>query len=116
MPCPAAALPLESLVTGVFAIRCFGDSSAILKSVPGKEFLMAQVADQTQHEFWRPPMPSSAAIADSDRSSTCHCGTEYIVSSVYCHACGASRPDPNAARTLEIQVWPNLHPLVSGWV
>ena len=71
---------------------------------------MAQVADQTQHEFWRPPMPSSAAIADSDRSSTCRCGTEYIVSSVYCHACGASRPDPNAARTLEI---PGLAELAS---
>jgi hypothetical protein len=38
-----------------------------------------------------------------ERSATCGCGTEFIVSSLYCHACGASRPDLGAgARTLEI--------------
>ncbi len=51
-------------------------------------------------------MPSSETIANrersDDRSATCPCGTEFIVSSLYCHACGARRPDLNAARTLEI--------------
>ena len=39
----------------------------------------------------------------SDERATCHrCGTEFIVSSLYCHACGATRPGLNAAHTLEI--------------
>ena len=35
-------------------------------------------------------------------SETCRCGTEFIVSSIYCHSCGARRPDLNTARMLEI--------------
>jgi hypothetical protein len=71
---------------------------------------MAEAVDQTQHEFWRPPMPASTAVANPARSSTCRCGTEFIVSSLYCHACGASRPELNAVRTLEI---PGLDELAS---
>jgi len=63
---------------------------------------MAEAVDQARHEFWRAPMPVSVAVATPERSATCRCGTEFIVSSLYCHACGASRPDLNAARTLEI--------------
>ena len=67
---------------------------------------MAEAADQVQRDFWRPPMPASRAggsSASSERSAACRqCGTEFIVSSVYCHACGAKRPDLNAVRTLEI--------------
>jgi len=49
-------------------------------------------------------MLASAAIASrgsDERSATCTCGTEFIVSALYCHACGASRPDLSAdvART-----------------
>ena len=51
-------------------------------------------------------MPVAEVVASrgrsDERSATCHrCGTEFIVSSLYCHACGASRPGLNA-RTLEI--------------
>jgi|SRR5580658_2112048 hypothetical protein len=64
---------------------------------------MAEAADQAQHDFWRPPLPASKAVASPERSTACRrCGTEFIVSSVFCHACGAKRPDLNAARTLEI--------------
>jgi hypothetical protein len=65
---------------------------------------MAEAADQVQHEFWRPPMPAPVAVASPDRSATCRCGTEFIVSSLYCHACGAGRPDlrVGVSRTLEI--------------
>jgi hypothetical protein len=62
---------------------------------------MAEVADQA-HEFWRPPV---AAVSGAERSSTCRrCGTEFIVSSLYCHTCGAGRPDQSArgAQGLEI--------------
>jgi len=49
-------------------------------------------------------MPASGALASPERSATCRCGTEFIVSSLYCHACGAGRPDlgGSVARTLEI--------------
>ena len=71
---------------------------------------MAETAGQTRQEFWRPPMPvyEAGAIRERSRerseelSETCRCGTEFIVSSLYCHSCGARRPDLNAARLLEI--------------
>ena len=51
-------------------------------------------------------MPASEASANrsNDRSAICHCGTEFLVSSLYCHACGARRPDSGVSvvRTLEI--------------
>ncbi len=53
-------------------------------------------------------MPTSEAVSrrepSEERSATCRCGTEFLVSSLYCHACGASRPDPGVSitRTLEI--------------
>jgi hypothetical protein len=68
----------------------------------GVRFLMAETAGQTRQEFWRPPMLASEAVASRERSITCRCGTEFIVSSLYCHACGARRPDLNPARLLEI--------------
>lgn len=55
-------------------------------------------------------MPAVTVAARPERSSTCRCGTEFIVSSLYCHACGARRPDLNPARTLEI---PGLSEFVS---
>ncbi|MGO9404418.1 MAG: hypothetical protein ACLPVW_13220 [Terriglobales bacterium] len=67
---------------------------------------MAEAADQAQHEFWRAPMPVSEASANrsNDRSAICQCGSEFLVSSLYCHACGARRPDSGVSvvRTLEI--------------
>ena len=63
---------------------------------------MAEAANQVQHEFWRPPMAASTVVSVPVRSSTCRCGTEFIVSSLYCHSCGVSRPDLNATRALEL--------------
>jgi hypothetical protein len=71
---------------------------------------MAEVVDPAQNDFWRAPMPATTAIAIPERSSACRCGTEFIVSSLYCHACGASRPELNEGRTFEI---PGLHELSS---
>jgi hypothetical protein len=71
---------------------------------------MAEAVDQTQHEFWRAPMSSSIAVAGPERSATCRCGTEFIVSSLYCHACGTHRPDLNAERPTPI---PSLAELAS---
>lgn len=61
---------------------------------------MGEVANQVQHEFWRPPMKPAAsdAVASQEFIEACRrCGTEFIVSSRFCHACGASRPELNAA-------------------
>ena len=63
---------------------------------------MSDVVDRVEHEFWRPPLRASEAVSNPERSATCDCGTEFIVSSLYCHACGARRPDLNPVRTLEI--------------
>ena len=37
-----------------------------------------------------------------ERSATCRCGTEFIVSSLYCHVCGARRPGLDGGRALRI--------------
>jgi hypothetical protein len=67
---------------------------------------MGDVANQVQHEFWRPPIqPVASDVAPSQEFiETCRrCGTEFIVSSRFCHSCGATRPELNpASRTLEI--------------
>jgi hypothetical protein len=67
---------------------------------------MGEVANQVQHEFWRPPMQHAApdAAASQEFIETCRrCGTEFIVSSRFCHACGATRPELNpASRALQI--------------
>ena len=64
---------------------------------------MAEVVDQAQHEFWRPPISVVEVAAGQDRSETCDgCRTEFIVGSRFCHSCGASRPERNAIRTIEI--------------
>jgi len=64
---------------------------------------MAEVVEQTQNEFWRPPISASEVAISDDLSNTCdECGTEFIVSSRFCHSCGTSRPGAHATRTIEI--------------
>ncbi|MGA7558468.1 MAG: hypothetical protein WCF61_07305 [Terriglobales bacterium] len=50
------------------------------------------------------PTSTSVAVTSAERRATCRCGTEFIVGSVYCHACGARRPElgGSAARRVEI--------------
>ncbi len=68
---------------------------------------MAEATQQAQQDFWRAPVPGSRAgvspaLGATERSSACHCGTEYIVSSLYCHACGTSRPERNVGNALRV--------------
>src|SRR3979409_557433 len=66
---------------------------------------MSEVADQVQHDFWRPPITQPPAVCIRDRIATCHrCGTEFIVSSLYCHACGAGRPELRVSGARALQV------------
>ena len=64
---------------------------------------MAEAANQPQHEFWRPPMLGAETVIKLQRTTVCRqCGTEFIVSSVYCHSCGLKRPALNAEPYLQI--------------
>jgi hypothetical protein len=67
---------------------------------------MGEVARDAHQEFWRPPLKLSAfeAAPSQEYIETCRrCGTEFIVSSRFCHACGAARPELNSSsRTIEI--------------
>ena len=60
---------------------------------------MSQVVQDTHQEFWRPPSP---VVADSivvretipTMAEACpRCGTEFLLGSRYCHACGGRRPE-----------------------
>lgn len=64
---------------------------------------MAEVAQGTQQEFWRPPSPT---IADAPvalqtvpgLATACgRCGTEFLTGSRFCHSCGFSRLQSSAA-------------------
>src|SRR5208283_2700461 len=69
---------------------------------------MAEAVDQARQEFWRPPLPTSVAVTPPERAATCSCGTEFIVSSLYCHACGAERAELNPIHSFEIPGWTEL--------
>jgi hypothetical protein len=58
---------------------------------------MAEVAQNAQHDFWRPPIQTSAPeLVHSELVEACdRCGTEFIVGARFCHNCGATRPEPS---------------------
>ena len=66
---------------------------------------MAEVAQQAQHEFWRPPMQAAAdTTGQPDMVEACdRCGTEFIVGSRFCHTCGAGRADLNLSGTSRLR-------------
>ena len=52
---------------------------------------MSEVAREAQHEFWRPPV-AHTETAKPGRVEVCDgCSTEFMVGSMFCHVCGASR-------------------------
>lgn len=59
---------------------------------------MAELAHGTQPEFWRPPLPTVEEEVPVQESAptmaeACpRCGTEYLLGSRFCHACGGKRP------------------------
>jgi hypothetical protein len=68
---------------------------------------MAQVVHDAQHEFWRPPAPlvevadqvASIVTAPAMAEACPRCGTEFMIGSRFCHACGAQRPERNPSPT-----------------
>jgi hypothetical protein len=75
---------------------------------------MAEVAHETQHEFWRPPMQAAPeVVSHQERIQACdRCGTEFIVGSRFCHTCGAERPGAGGTtRGQESFSWARLNSL-----
>jgi hypothetical protein len=64
---------------------------------------MAEAANQAHQEFWRPPLLATDAVIKLERSRACNnCGTEFIVSSLFCHSCGVKRPPLSASQSMEV--------------
>jgi hypothetical protein len=68
---------------------------------------MSDVAQHTQQEFWRPPLPAVSTEvvvheAIPAMAEACpRCGSEFLLGSRFCHTCGVRRPEAMspAART-----------------
>ncbi len=66
---------------------------------------MAEVANETQQDFWRPPSPVMTEEVDvivrtvvPTMAETCpRCGTEFLLGSRFCHSCGGRRPETISA-------------------
>ena len=60
---------------------------------------MAEVAQGTQQEFWRPPSPlvGDAPVVHESISTMAEacprCSTEFLPGSRFCHSCGGRRPE-----------------------
>lgn len=57
---------------------------------------MSEVAHNAQHEFWRPPAAQPSAAVSNLVEACDSCGTEFMVGSHFCHACGATRQGQTA--------------------
>lgn len=56
---------------------------------------MSEVVHTPQQEFWQPPAPEVEEAADhycSGLADACPCGTEFLLTSHFCHSCGTRRP------------------------
>lgn len=57
---------------------------------------MSEVVDNTQQEFWRPPVlevATTPSLPVMPAATACsRCGTEFMIGSHFCHACGTQRP------------------------
>ncbi len=58
---------------------------------------MAELVHDAQHEFWRPPIAQHEVAAPAMLEACDSCGTEFIVSARFCHACGAPRQTQRAS-------------------
>ena len=62
---------------------------------------MADVVHDAQHEFWRPPVVPAEAACTGMVEVCDGCTSEFMVGSLFCHICGASRE----ARTSATAHW-----------
>jgi hypothetical protein len=65
---------------------------------------MAEAAQTTQQEFWRPPSHPMGEVAVQESAShlavACsRCGTEFLLGSKFCHTCGGRRQEAVSSAT-----------------
>jgi hypothetical protein len=60
-----------------------------LLAVQKKGNPMSEVMHNEAQEFWRPPVVPAAR--SEALSSTCECGTEFMIGARFCHVCGRAR-------------------------
>lgn len=60
---------------------------------------MADVAHDAQHEFWRPPVVAAEGPRPGMVEVCDGCASEFMVGSLFCHVCGASREARPSAAT-----------------
>ena len=64
---------------------------------------MSEVAQETRQDFWRPPSPlvaDAVVVRESipSMAEACvSCGSEFLLGSRFCHACGRRRPEAVSA-------------------
>jgi hypothetical protein len=63
---------------------------------------MAEVVQETQQDFWRPPVLAEETVPHRDpipaMAEACpRCGTEFLLGSRFCHSCGGRRPEAMSA-------------------
>lgn len=77
---------------------------------------MAEVVQETQQEFWRPPAPAAAGEivvreAIPTMAEACpRCGSEFLLGSRFCHTCGGRRreavsPEAGADAAVMAGIW-----------
>jgi hypothetical protein len=52
---------------------------------------MSNAVHDAQHEFWRPPVVPADAARPGGVEVCDSCASEFMVGSLFCHVCGASR-------------------------
>lgn len=72
---------------------------------------MAQVIHDTEQEFWTPPAvvrevmsePIAVSAVVPTMAEVCpRCGTEFLLGSRFCHACGAHRPEKDGTAKVKV--------------
>ncbi len=65
---------------------------------------MAEAAQSTQQEFWRPPSIPMGEVAVQESTGSLavacsRCGTEFLLGSKFCHTCGGRRQEAVSSAT-----------------
>jgi hypothetical protein len=58
---------------------------------------MSEAVPNASQEFWRRPVAQPEATATTVTRTCADCGSEFMISAAFCHACGAARQAEPAA-------------------
>jgi len=65
---------------------------------------MAQVAESTGQEYWRPPNVDVARVITILRGACWRCGMDYPPGARFCHVCGSERDARNATAPRKLEM------------